>query len=191
LLVDGEHRPLDEDAVTAAASFAASHRQTTRQSAGGNRDGRISVLGSASALNQRPAATDGVGTVRHARSTGAVTTPSSSRHPAGQLAGPLDLNAIALPSVGCPVCRSPVHDRLVVVGPLFVPGVSACRRCYLLRRAACSGYDDDFTPRATAASRGGPDAARLPLRRPRVAPCSAPLADDARSALPAVCTQSG
>ena len=38
----------------------------------------------------------------------------------------------------------PFDGRLVVVGPLFVPGVSACRQCYVLRRAACSGYDDDF-----------------------------------------------
>ena len=37
------------------------------------------------------------------------------------------------------------HDgRHLVVGPIFLPGVSACRACYGLRRAACSGYEEDF-----------------------------------------------
>jgi bacteriocin biosynthesis cyclodehydratase domain-containing protein len=38
----------------------------------------------------------------------------------------------------------PFDGRVAVVGPLFVPGASACRACYVLRRASCSGYDDDY-----------------------------------------------
>ena len=37
----------------------------------------------------------------------------------------------------------PYDGRLIVVGPLFLPGASACRTCFALRRAACSGYEDD------------------------------------------------
>ena len=38
----------------------------------------------------------------------------------------------------------PFNGLLTIVGPLFLPGESACRRCYLVRRAAASGYDADF-----------------------------------------------
>jgi len=31
-----------------------------------------------------------------------------------------------------------------VAGPVFVPRVSGCRACFTTRRAAASGYDDDF-----------------------------------------------
>ena len=37
----------------------------------------------------------------------------------------------------------PYDGRLIVVGPLILPGASACRTCFALRRAACSGYEDD------------------------------------------------
>jgi bacteriocin biosynthesis cyclodehydratase domain-containing protein len=39
----------------------------------------------------------------------------------------------------------PFDGRFLVVGPLFVPGLSGCRACYALRRGACSGYEEDFT----------------------------------------------
>jgi len=38
----------------------------------------------------------------------------------------------------------PFDGRLVVVGPVFLPRQSACRTCYALRRAATSGYEEDF-----------------------------------------------
>lgn len=38
----------------------------------------------------------------------------------------------------------PFDGRRLVVGPLFVPGTTGCRRCFVMRRAACSGYEDDF-----------------------------------------------
>jgi bacteriocin biosynthesis cyclodehydratase domain-containing protein len=37
------------------------------------------------------------------------------------------------------------HDgRVVVVGPVYLPGRSACHECYRLRRAAGSDYEEDF-----------------------------------------------
>jgi bacteriocin biosynthesis cyclodehydratase domain-containing protein len=38
----------------------------------------------------------------------------------------------------------PFDGRALVVGPTYLPGRSACHRCYVLRRAACSGYEEDF-----------------------------------------------
>jgi bacteriocin biosynthesis cyclodehydratase domain-containing protein len=38
----------------------------------------------------------------------------------------------------------PYDGRFVVAGPVFVPRVSGCRACFTTRRAASSGYDDDF-----------------------------------------------
>ena len=37
----------------------------------------------------------------------------------------------------------PFDGRFTIVGPLFLPHQSACRTCYVLRRAACSGYEND------------------------------------------------
>jgi bacteriocin biosynthesis cyclodehydratase domain-containing protein len=38
----------------------------------------------------------------------------------------------------------PNDGRMVAIGPVFVPEVSACHTCYLIRRAASSGFEDDF-----------------------------------------------
>jgi ribosomal protein S12 methylthiotransferase accessory factor len=38
----------------------------------------------------------------------------------------------------------PADGRFVAIGPLYVPGQTACHSCYLMRRAATSGYEDDF-----------------------------------------------
>ena len=38
----------------------------------------------------------------------------------------------------------PYDGRFVIAGPVFVPGTSACQRCFVTRRAAASGYDEDF-----------------------------------------------
>lgn len=38
----------------------------------------------------------------------------------------------------------PFDGRQAAVGPLYVPEETCCRRCYLLRRAAASGYPDEF-----------------------------------------------
>lgn len=38
----------------------------------------------------------------------------------------------------------PYDGRSVVAGPVFVPGTSGCRACFVARRAAASGFDEDF-----------------------------------------------
>jgi bacteriocin biosynthesis cyclodehydratase domain-containing protein len=38
----------------------------------------------------------------------------------------------------------PYDGRFVIAGPVFVPGTSACHACFVTRRAAASGYDEDF-----------------------------------------------
>ncbi len=38
----------------------------------------------------------------------------------------------------------PADGRFVAIGPLYVPGQTACHSCYLMRRAATSGYEEDF-----------------------------------------------
>jgi bacteriocin biosynthesis cyclodehydratase domain-containing protein len=38
----------------------------------------------------------------------------------------------------------PSDGRFTAVGPLYVPGQTACHTCYLLRRGATSGYERDF-----------------------------------------------
>lgn len=38
----------------------------------------------------------------------------------------------------------PNDGRMVAIGPVFVPGVSACHACYRIRRAAGSGFEDEF-----------------------------------------------
>ena len=51
----------------------------------------------------------------------------------------------------------PFDGRHAAIGPLFVPGETCCRRCYLLRRASVCGYADEFWPlQDVAASRPAP-----------------------------------
>jgi bacteriocin biosynthesis cyclodehydratase domain-containing protein len=38
----------------------------------------------------------------------------------------------------------PYDGRFVIAGPVFVPGASACHVCFVTRRAAASGFDEDF-----------------------------------------------
>jgi bacteriocin biosynthesis cyclodehydratase domain-containing protein len=38
----------------------------------------------------------------------------------------------------------PYDGRIAVVGPLFLPGETACHECYRMRRAAASDYEDDY-----------------------------------------------
>jgi bacteriocin biosynthesis cyclodehydratase domain-containing protein len=55
----------------------------------------------------------------------------------------------------------PPDGRSVVVGPLFLPGLSACHSCYRLRRGACSDYEEDFDMIEEAASRAASPRALL------------------------------
>ena len=149
LLVDGEHRPSSESAKTAAAAFvAAVTRRTTQRDALAAIDrASVSVLGDGRAAAEIRHQLRCVGVGRVAASTPdelegdsfVIAVPGADDH--ALLA---ELNALALESRRPWLQVLPFDGRIVVVGPLFLPGESACRECFVLRRAACSGYDDDF-----------------------------------------------
>jgi bacteriocin biosynthesis cyclodehydratase domain-containing protein len=150
LLVDGRHRATDEDPVTAAASFAAAvTRHTTQADAIKALAGaHVDVLGVSDAADEisRQLRRTGVGHVRTRAldddpGEGVFAVAAPGRREVTHLA---TLNAYALERRVPWLQVLPFDGRLAVVGPLFVPGASACRQCYALRRAACSGYDDDY-----------------------------------------------
>jgi len=55
-----------------------------------------------------------------------------------------ELNDLALARRQAWLQVLPYDGRFVVAGPLYLPHVSACRTCWRTRRAACSGFEDDF-----------------------------------------------
>jgi bacteriocin biosynthesis cyclodehydratase domain-containing protein len=149
LLVDGEHRPSDESTKTAAASFAAAvtRRTTQRDALASIERARVSVLGDGLAAVEirRHLREMGLGRVSadalepRADDSFAIAAPAADDH---RLLG--TLNAFALEHRLPWLQVLPFDGRIAVVGPVFVPGDSACRECFVLRRAACSGYDEDF-----------------------------------------------
>ena len=149
LLVDGEHRPSDESTMIAAASFAAAiTRRTTQADARTALEGaHVSVLGAGRAADE-------IRCQLHRMGIGRVDVGALDAEPSGSfvLAVPGADELLLLPAVNVAALERrvpwmqvlPFDGRLVVVGPVFLPGRSACRECYVLRRAACSGYDEDF-----------------------------------------------
>lgn len=55
-----------------------------------------------------------------------------------------DLNSQCLRDAKPWLVLLPTNGRFAAVGPLYVPRQTACHACYLLRRGATSGYEDDF-----------------------------------------------
>jgi bacteriocin biosynthesis cyclodehydratase domain-containing protein len=148
LLVDGEPAPPGDQPLAAAATFAAaatratSPRAATRSLAAS----RVAVAGSGveAAEVARQLARSGIGSVDPAEPVPAA------RDLVVAVPGPGDdllldeLNRHCLASGQAWLQILPFDGRFLVVGPLFLPGASACRTCYRLRRGACSGYEDDF-----------------------------------------------
>jgi bacteriocin biosynthesis cyclodehydratase domain-containing protein len=149
LLTEGRISGVTDD-VTAAARFAAAvTRRTSEQSAAHALvDARVAVLGSGPAAveAQRQLGLLGIG---------CVTAEAIDAEPeAGVfvLAAPApdELNALSALNEralarGFPWLQVlPFDGRVLIVGPLYLPGASACHRCYVLRRGACSGYEEDF-----------------------------------------------
>jgi bacteriocin biosynthesis cyclodehydratase domain-containing protein len=165
LLVEGPLVPPD-DARTETATFAACVTGRTTQAAARERlaAARVAVLGSGAVGREirRLQRQSGVGWVHVFPADSpppevslVVAAPSRTEVPALER-----LNELALER-GQPWLQVlPYDGRFVVAGPLFLPGVSACRACWLTRRAACSGYEDDF---------------ELVERQPARAPSSAPV----------------
>jgi len=151
LLVDGPH---DTDAangtVAAAAAYAVAVTAVTSEEAAARALSAAQVTIMGSGHGTAPLADQlgamGIGRVERvgfgtepAPSALVVAMPASDELPCLS-----DLNAFGLRS-GSPWMQVlPFDGRLVVAGPLFLPGSSACHACYVLRRGACSGFEDDF-----------------------------------------------
>jgi bacteriocin biosynthesis cyclodehydratase domain-containing protein len=166
LLVEGPLVPTDADARTVTATFAACVTGRSTQAAARERlaVARVAVVGSGAVAKaiRRLQRQSGVGWV-HAFSADStppeaslvVAAPSRTEVPTLERR-----NELALERKQPWLQVLPYDGRFVVVGPLFLPGASACRACWLTRRAACSGYEDDF---------------ELVERQPARAPSSAPV----------------
>src|SRR5262245_26315775 len=145
MLVEG---PAVED--DAAACYVASVCSSTPSAASAAlASSRVAIFGSAPA---------GAELSRLLGSAGAVTvswTPADRPPPhvdlivaapaaeeAEQLAG---LNERCLSESTPWLALVPTDGRFAAIGPLHVPGQTACHVCYLLRRGATSGYEQDFS----------------------------------------------
>lgn len=147
LLVDGGVPPgIDEDLATAATFAAAATRRTSPAAAVASLAGsHVVVVGSGAEAAEvaRQLRRAGIGEVtasdvRSADGDLVVAAPAPDEH---SFLGDLNRHCLEREQVWLQV--PPYDGRLVVVGPLFLPGTSACQACYRLRRAACSGYEDD------------------------------------------------
>lgn len=144
---DGDEASVE---ATAAAAFAAAVTRRTTESAAATKltDASVAVLGSGGAAIEvgRQLTQLGIGRVT------ALPLDSSPDDPSLIVAAPSaaevphleGLNERALHRRSPWLQLLPFDGRLVVAGPLFVPDSSACRACFVLRRGACSGYEEDF-----------------------------------------------
>jgi len=150
LLVDGATREPDGTPGTAAASYVAA---VTR---------RTNVTDASAALGEAKVVVLGSG-------VGADAAAEQLQHTGflhvdrGPIEGPVDADTLVVASP-CPeevdeltslnhrrlhdggawIQLLPYDGRHLVIGPLFLPGASPCRACYVMRRGACSGYEEDF-----------------------------------------------
>jgi bacteriocin biosynthesis cyclodehydratase domain-containing protein len=93
------------------------------------------LLGAAGVRTESWASTDAAGP----RAELVVAAPTAGE--AQQLG---DLNARCIEE-GTPwLALLPSGGHFAAVGPLYVPGRTACHACYLVRRGAASGYESDF-----------------------------------------------
>ena len=149
LLVDGPSAPPDGMAASAATYAAALTRATTQADAAhALDDARVSVVGSGATADEllRQLAETGLRRVEQ--------LPLGTDPVAGSLvvAAPgheelhalLRVNERALERGDAWLQVLPYDGRFVVAGPVFLPGVSGCRACFVTRRAAASGFDQDF-----------------------------------------------
>lgn len=150
LLLDGPQDADSGDPLAAAATFAAAvTRRVTPQSA---RErllaARAAVLGSGPAAAEVARQLEEMG-VSEVDALPLDAEPGAGAFPIAvpdrQEIGRLDiLDRLQLERRQAWLQVLPYDGRHLVVGPLFLPHSSACRACYRLRRAACSGYEEDF-----------------------------------------------
>lgn len=145
LLTDGP--PVDTDAV---ADYVATACPTATPSSA-----RGALAGSRVAVNGTSAAAMEVGRLLEA--SGVVVERASAERQLESgvdliVAAPTAAEADALHAANAERLRDgipwlvvlPYDGRLTTIGPLYVPGQTACHACLSVRRAATSGYEEDF-----------------------------------------------
>lgn len=149
LLVDGQHRAADSEPKTAAATFAAEvSGAPVTQTSEALVAARVAILGSSRAATEiaRQLREMGVGRVEagvlDGDSTDAPLVVAAPSPPETIELEPLNARRLERGEPWLSVL--PYDGRRLIVGPFVLPGESACRACYLVRRAAASGYDEDF-----------------------------------------------
>lgn len=143
LLVDGP--PSDSDAACYVASVCAT---TPTAASGALQSSRVGLFGSAPAgvelshlLGLAGTETEPWPLAHGARSRVDLIVAAPAAEEVEQLE---DLNSRCLCDATPWLVLLPTNGRFVAVGPLYVPGQTACHACYLLRRGATSGFEEDF-----------------------------------------------
>jgi bacteriocin biosynthesis cyclodehydratase domain-containing protein len=146
LVVDG---PPPASHTAAACYVAANASPSPAEASTALTSSSVAVIGSAPA---------GAEVTRLLGSAGVTTTTSALADrtvdradlivaaPAPEEVGQLgDLNEQRLHDTTPWLALLPSDGRFVAIGPLYVPRQTACHACYLMRRAATSGYEGDFS----------------------------------------------
>ncbi|HET9243501.1 MAG TPA: TOMM precursor leader peptide-binding protein [Gaiella sp.] len=150
LLVDGPTATETDDALAVTADFAVTVNRRGNRAAAGRAvaAAHVAVLGSGASAAEvaRQLGQLGVGRVEPHPIDGVPSTDAFvlAAPCAAEVSALSPINGRALEQGSPWLQLLPFDGRVVVVGPLFVPGTTACRRCYTLRRGACSGYEEDF-----------------------------------------------
>jgi bacteriocin biosynthesis cyclodehydratase domain-containing protein len=162
LLVDGDAGPPDDTPRTAAASYVAAvtRRTTPADASAALGEARVVVLGSGTGADAAAVQLQAAGFAHVERGpidgSGDADAFVVASPCADELESLASLNRRRLDEDGAWMQVLPYDGRHLVVGPLFLPEASACRACYVTRRGACSGYEDDYArvegvpPRASA-----------------------------------------
>ena len=150
LLVDGTAKAEANETAAGAAAYAVAvaQRGSEAEAARALSEARVAVLGSGATADEvaRQLVQTGAG---HVECLHVGDEPGREMF---VLAAPAADEAQALAHVNEWALRErvawlqvlPFDGRTLVAGPLYLPGSSACHRCYVLRRGACSGYEEDF-----------------------------------------------
>jgi bacteriocin biosynthesis cyclodehydratase domain-containing protein len=172
LLLNGPPGLNDDNApgAVAAALFVASttRRTSPREARAALAGAEVVVAGAGAAAPELAGLLGdaGVGTVRKAPLDAASCNVVAAVPAADEVPRLDELNSRCLAGSRPWLQVLPGDGRVVVVGPLFLPGLSACHVCYRLRRGACSDFEDDFeaveatpsraaSPRALVAAAAG------------------------------------
>ncbi len=144
LLVDGPPTPGHDDEARYVAAVSAATPAGARSAL---RRARVAVRGSAPAggevvrlLTSAGVATTAAALVERDGESADLVVVAPAPEEVEHLAG---LNARRLSDATPWLALLPSDGGFAAVGPLFVPGQTACHACFLLRRGATSGFERD------------------------------------------------